>query len=77
MTVQETMTKYYLNDEIEGELVELDSIEDAVKYIKDNYTEDNEIHTDFHSFPIFQKVAEVVAVIENDICTDIKIKNND
>ncbi len=65
----------YLHDTIVNELVEIYTPEDAIKYVKENYTEGSEMHPDFSSFPILISTWEVYSEInEEDICTGIKIK---
>jgi hypothetical protein len=49
----------YVWTPMDGCLEEMDSFEEAKKYIKDNYMEDGQVHPDIESIGIFQKIGGV------------------
>jgi len=70
----EVVSQLFLYDNISPDFIPIDNLEEAKKYVEANYTEDEGIHPDFHSFPIYKKVGSVDADINGeDICTSIVV----
>ena len=72
----EVVSQLFLYDNISPDFIPIDNLEEAKKYVEANYTEDDGIHPDFHSFPIYKKVGSVDADINGeDICTFITVSS--
>lgn len=72
----ETKQILTMYDNIDGDFIEVDSLEDARKYVKENYVEEDSMHPDFTHFDVFKKVGEVY--VEEDAegnAVAIKTKN--
>jgi hypothetical protein len=63
----------FIKDDIAGDMEPITTMQDAIKYVRENYTEGETMHPDFTSFDIYLKVGSVNAVIENDVCTKIEL----
>ena len=73
----EVVSQLFLYDNISPDFIPIDNLEEAKKYVEANYTEDDGIHPDFHSFPIYKKVGSVDADINGeDICTSITVSSS-
>jgi len=72
----EEVIHLFLYDNISPDFIPIKNLEEAKKYVEANYTEDDGIHPDFHSFPIYKKVGSVDADINGeDICTFITVSS--
>jgi len=73
----EVVSQLFLYDNISPDFIPIDNLEEAKKYVEANYTENDGIHPDFHSFPIYKKVGSVDADINGeDICTSITVSSS-
>ncbi len=55
-----TKKNLVMYDSIDGEMIEVDSVEDARDYVRENYTEGSSMHPDFSSFDVYEKVGQVL-----------------
>lgn len=63
-------------DNICNEFVNVDSLEHALEWVEDSYTDDGEMHPEFTSFEVFKKVGSVDAIIDGDVCKGFEIRQS-
>jgi len=63
-------------DNINGDFIEIASIEDGIKYIRECYTDGGEIHNEFVSFNVYKKMGEIDLTEKDDVVTSIKFTPN-
>lgn len=67
----------FVRDTIEGEFIEVGSLEEARKYVIENFTEGNTMHPDFFSFDVFKKVGDVYVIEDNGKAVKIDCRTTD
>jgi hypothetical protein len=69
----ESKAGFKIYDDICNEMVEVDSLRDARKYVMSEYTEGEAMHPDFSSFDVYQKVGSIDVVEANGIAKGFEI----